>query len=273
MTRHTASAAGRPGTPRALRSRLRPGRGRIALAVVATLCAWAPAARGGPATEGLFLTWNDCRAGAPASSAATFDCAVNAGEHELVAGFRLVAPIDSVIGVEIVIDLQLAEPAFLPWWELQPGGCRENLLDASAEVAGTSCADPWGGNGTALVQDVQIGEPRGGANQARFKIVVAVAPSDSARSLAAGVDYTAVRFLLPHAKSTGPLSCAGCAAHACLVLNGMLFRVLPGGSGDVRVEAPAGAGAQQATWQGLTADCSAVPVRASTWGRLKSLYR
>lgn len=267
MTRHPVSSAGRPGTPRAPRPLW------CAAALWLASLAGVPGIAAGGSGPGISLTWNDCSAGASASPTATFDCLVNVGQHELVAGFHLPQAVDSVVGLELVIDLQAATATLPPWWELQPGGCRQNLLDASADVAGTSCTDPWAGNGTGLIADYQTGMPRGGAAQARIRAVVAVSPSDSARSLIAGLDYSALRILLPHAKSTGPLSCSGCAIDVCLVFNSMWLRVLPGGSGDVYLDVPAGAGAQQATWQGTAADCAAVPVRNATWGALKGMYR
>ena len=43
---------------------------------------------------------------------------------------------------------------------------------------------------------------------------------------------------------------------------------------EVTLETPGPSGANRATWAGGSgADCSAVPVRSSSWGRLKSLYR
>jgi hypothetical protein len=43
--------------------------------------------------------------------------------------------------------------------------------------------------------------------------------------------------------------------------------------GDLLLDTPGPEGANRATWQGSGADCDAVPVRARTWGLLKSLYR
>jgi len=268
-----SSVAGRPGRFRTPRVRSSGLIRALGVPAALLLAAWPGAAAGGPAGDGIFLTWNDCRLGATAAAQATFSCLDNTGQHELVAGFRLPQPVDSVIGVEVVIDLQIADATLTPWWELQAGGCREFLVNASADVSATSCANPWGGNGAALVQDYQVGQPRGGANQARMKVVVAVSPSDSARSLQGGVDYSALRVILPHQKSTGLGACSGCSGDACLVLNSIWLRVLPGGSGDVYLEVPASAGAQQVTWQGSAADCAAVPVENPTWGRLKQLYR
>ena len=248
----------------------------MALASAAVLAAWTwamscPDAR---ADEALHLTWFDCWTGAAAASQETFDCLSSLGERRLVVGFTLAAPIDSVIGIEAVIDL-IHEDAVLPaWWRLEPGGCREGALVAEADLSGLEgCADIWGGEGQALLQDYVLGAPRGGANQARIKVVAAV-PSSSARSLDAGTAYAAVALSLDNRLTIDPVSCAGCAGHVCLVLNSILVRRLPGGTGDVFLAVPAPASGNRVTWgAGAGADCEAVPASRVTWGRVKAIYR
>lgn len=76
-------------------------------------------------------------------------------------------------------------------------------------------------------------------------------------------------------KSSGTGSCAGCLAPACLVLNGITIRRLPGApGGDVIISSVGAGNPNWVTWRGgAGADCSLVPVRAVTWGRIKTLYR
>ncbi|TMQ69683.1 MAG: hypothetical protein E6K80_10900 [Candidatus Eisenbacteria bacterium] len=74
--------------------------------------------------------------------------------------------------------------------------------------------------------------------------------------------------------TTGTGSCSGCGLDACLVLNSMWVRRVPGApGGDVFVSAAAPDGGNMATWQGSGADCAAVPTKPSSWGRIKALYR
>ncbi len=226
------------------------------------------------AAEALHLTWFDCWTGAAAASQTTFSCLTNAGERQLVAGFTAGGPIDSVIGIEAVIDL-IHEDATLPaWWHLESGGCREGALTASADLTGLDgCVDMWGGQGFALVQDYLVGMPRGSPNEARIKVVVAV-PSASARTLDAATAYAAVALVLDDRKTVGAGSCAGCSGSVCLVLNSILVRRLPGGTGDVFFEVPAAGDGNRVTWgAGSGASCEAVPVRNVTWGRIKTFYR
>jgi hypothetical protein len=259
MTRRHGVHHGAPGVP--------------AIFLTALACAaFHPGAAG--ADEALHLTWIDCWTGAAAASDETFECDVNSGERRLIAGFTLGTPIDSVIAIEAVIDLVHEDGTLPPWWHLDPGGCRDGALAATADLAGLDgCADMWGGEGNALVQGYEIEEPRGGPNQARIKVVAAVA-SASARSLDTATSYAAVALRLDNRKTVSPEVCAGCDGDACLVLNSILVRRLPGGTGDVFLQIPAAGNGQMATWgSGLGADCAAVPARNATWGRVKTLYR
>lgn len=242
--------------------------------VAAALIAAAIAAAGPARAQELHLTWNDCRTGPAAAAEASFDCQSNDGGHDLVAGFRLAQPVDSVIGLEAVIDLQHAAATLPEWWHLETGGCRSGGISAHVNFAGLSgCANPWGTSGVALIQIYQPGAPRGGASQVRVVAAVTVSPSDSARSLQGAVDYAALILRLNHALSTGFGACAGCGGSACLVLNSIELVRLPGGSGNVFLETPGPSDGNHATWQGSTANCTAVPVHTMPWGRLKSLYR
>jgi hypothetical protein len=147
------------------------------------------------------------------------------------------------------------------------GGCMEGRLLADADFTlNPSCTDPWLGNAGAVVQGYLVGEPRGGANQARIKVVAVVPPANAAELLADQV-YFGVRLRFP----ARPV-CAGCASQACLVLNSILVKRLPG-LPDVMIETPSPGPGNRVTWEGTGADCSAVPVARHSWGRLKAMYR
>jgi hypothetical protein len=123
------------------------------------------------------------------------------------------------------------------------------------------------------IQSYNIGPPdHPGANQGRIKAVAAVV-SSLAASLDATTMYYAFKIVITRGKTVAPGPCSGCLGAACLVLNSILVRRLPGSSGDDFIQTPGPASVNWATWQGTGADCAAVPVRRATWGRLKSLYR
>jgi hypothetical protein len=252
--------------------RTRPRLAGVALSLVA-LALGAAAARG---AEGLFLTWNDCALAAAASHDLSWLCDSNAGHHDLYCAFRVSAPVDSVLGFEIVVDVQHADAVLPDWWLLASDGCRYGQLGAGLDFTGHSeCADFSLGRATGGVMGYYVTEPRGAGNQARIKVAGAWLPDSGYASLDASSMYYAARIVLANALTVGEgTACTGCAQPACLVLNGMWIRRQPGApGGDVQLSVPGPDTANWATWQGDGADCSAVPVRAVTWGRLKGLYR
>ena len=252
-------------------------RSLFALAAVA-LGLWAHAASGaasGSAT-GLYLNWNDCPLGGAAASDAQWLCDTNVGDHTLYCAFVLGAPRDSVLGVEAVVDLQHVQTPLPDWWHCEPLGCRPGaLIQSGGDFTGLSaCVDPWQGQAVGGVQGYTVGPPDHPLpSQSRVKVVAAV-PSNLAASLDAVSMYYAVKIVVSHTQTVLAGGCSGCLSAACLVLNSILIRRIPGATGgDEFLQTPGPANANWATWQGTGADCMAVPVRRATWGRLKSLYR
>jgi len=246
-----------------------PPPGRAALLLLAAVVAPAP-----PASAGLHLTWNDCAQGSGASPNLDFACSSSSGQSALFCAFTLAQPVDSVLGVEIVVDLQHGSPVLPDWWRFEAGGCREKLLRADDGLGDTDCLNPWTGGAAGGVATLEQGMPRGAPNQLRIKVTLGV-PSSEPRSLEASTMYNAARILISHGSTS---SCGGCAEGACLVLNSILIRRPPRPEGapstDVRLEEPGAGTLNWATWQGGGgAACESVPTRAATWGAIKRLYR
>ena len=227
------------------------------------------------AAEGLFLTWNACAFEPGASPVRAFACDTNEDTLRLHVAFTLGQPVDNVIGLEVVVDIQ-HESATLPdWWRLDPAGCRAGALRADVQFGAVAgCADPWAGDGVAGFPSFTVTLPRGGANQARIKSGVGGLPS-APRTLAADTPYHAVRLVIVANQTTATGACAGCLPRACLVLNSIWIKRTPGApGGDVFISTPGPLEANWAAWQGTGgADCTLVPVRRQTWGAVKSLYR
>lgn len=226
------------------------------------------------AAEGLYLTWDACAFEPGASPVHAFACDANDDTVHLHVGFTVGQTVDSVIGLEIVVDVQ-HESATLPdWWRLDGAGCRAGALRADLNFGAVArCADPWTGNGIAGFPAYTVTQPRGGPNQARIKVGVGVLPSDS-RTLMADTPYHAVRLVIVTSQTTDVGACTGCSGKACLVLNSIWIKRTPGAAGgDVFVSTPGPFDANWAAWQGAGANCTLVPVRRTTWGAVKSLYR
>ena len=223
------------------------------------------------AAEALYLGWNDCRSGS-GSANFSFACDANDQSYDLVVAFQPPHDITDVVGIIALVDVQHSAPALPDWWRMEPGGCRFGELLANADFTAIGdCADPWQGIAGAQIQGYDPGQPRGASSQARIKAVAGVLPSQ-AITLSADIVYYGVRIRFRTGETSGGGSCAGCLGSACLVLNGVLIQRAKGA--EVVITTPASDNRNWATWRGgAGADCMAVPVRAATWGRVKSLYR
>ncbi len=254
--------------------RIRP---HPALAVLLTgvlLCgAVGPAPR---ADEGLFLSWGDCAPGTSTHDLSNA-CDTNVGEQELFCAFRMPFAVDSVLGLELVVDVQHSAASLPDWWRFSsPGGCRAGILQPTFDFTGRSaCQDFFLGNATGALQSYTVGQPHGGANQARMRVAASMLSSFGYATLNATDMYYAAVLTIANDYTVGGTVCRGCAGPACLVLNSILVLRQPGAAGgDINLTVPGPAGANYATWQGgAGADCSAVPVRRMTWGQIKGLYR
>ena len=77
--------------------------------------------------QGLNLAWQDCRPPAGGGFGNQgFGCGSNIAEIPLFPGFSLATPVDSVLAVELVIDVDVAADPLPAWWRMDPGQCRAN---------------------------------------------------------------------------------------------------------------------------------------------------
>jgi hypothetical protein len=247
------------------------------LAIPLSVLAVAVPARRARGAEGLYLNWVDCALGPLARHDFVFACDQNATQQDLYCAFRLGAPADSVLGIEVVVDVQHADAALPNWWRFDPSQCRTGALQGKFDfVSRTACVDFLAGDAGGDLQGYYVGQPRGGANQARIRAAASVPPDSGYRQLDDTSMYYAARLTILDLNTAPPaFVCGGCADPACLVLNSVVLLRQPGSpTGDVVVGTAGEGNANYATWQGgAGANCAAVPVRAITWGRLKSLYR
>ena len=223
--------------------------------------------------SGISLGWQDCRTGSGTGSVnQNFGCGIAVNDLPMFPGLRLAAPVDSVIGMELVIDVDVATDQLPTWWHMEPGGCHSSPSGWNVTIALTSnCADPWAGVGTASIQGWIAGTPGNSTRHGRLLLALAAVPGTLV-SLDADVSYSLARLAL---RSDNTLTCQGCSIPACLVFNSVLVRRLPGSSPETLIFSTAEiSGGNQIVWQGGSgADCASVPVRRSTWGALKALYR
>jgi hypothetical protein len=220
--------------------------------------------------ESIALTWSTCTG----PSTRTTECASESEVHRLVVSVEVDADVDSVIGAEVVVDLQAASGQLPDWWAFGPAGCRQgSLLAGTGAAAVGPCPDVWAGFGTALVQGFSPGQPRGQSGQARI-LAVAGVPSNQPATLAPGTVYGVLRLQFDSQHTISPPACAGCEEAVCLVLNSVRLIRLPGAAVLPDLVVPAAGDRAWARWQSESGgSCAAVPVRRTTWGRIKSQYR
>ncbi len=222
----------------------------------------------------LFLNWDDCALGSGSRDAVGI-CQTNDGANALVSSFTVGQTVDNVIGIEITVDFQSGQGALSDWWQMQEGHCRDGQLRVSGDFSNESaCADPWRNLGSGVAIFYYPGFPHSRDDQARMVGTYAIR-SDSARVIAAGTVYYALKLLIGNQHTVVPDQCAGCQQAACLVLNSIkLLRGPKSVPTEILLETPGPLAANIAVWShGTGADCAAVPVRASSWGRIKQLYR
>lgn len=220
------------------------------------------------AQGGIDLAWNDCGNNGLASR--SFSCASNSGEDVLVGSAITGIDMPQLNAAYAVLDLS-SDPFLSSWWQLDTGGCREGALTPGFDFSTgySSCLDPWAGaaNGGTIYG------PQQGPLLSRIRIFCTT-PTPTA--VLGTEEYYFFRLTLSHVKATGNGSCGGCATKACLVLE--LIELSDPSLGPDHLTLNTPIFRQYVTWQGGQSNCpgvdqTPVPVRASTWGLVKSLYR
>jgi len=240
---------------------------RILLAL-STLALLATTASAG----GINLSWDDC--GTFGLLAKNFGCDTNLGSDALICSAVAPLPMPQFVAMAATIDL-VANQATLPsWWTLETG-CRTTpspalSLDLNFVAGPFNCRDVWQGQAFGGLNYVSgFTQP----NRARFRMVCAV-PSSASIALDNVTENYLFRVLISHTNTIGSGSCPGCDVGVCLVLTRVELDQ-PVGLGDNILTNPLLH--QYAIWQGgasVQGGCpAATPVRTSTWGALKSLYR
>ncbi len=241
---------------------LAPAFRRALLAAIAIL----PFASRAFAQGGINLSWSDC--GSFGQAIRVFSCDSNIGQQVLVASAVPGVDLPQLVGMEseIIVATGLGDPALSAWWQLASGGCRPVAISTSFDFTsnGSSCLDPWNGQ----AQGAMLYEQNyGGANRARIRTICALSGTTA---VDATDEYDLFHVTITNAKSTGSGACAGCGQMACLLLNSIKLD-RPVGVGDVFLTAPLFR--NFVIWQPVAGTCFGDPVRRTTWGSVKSLYR
>jgi hypothetical protein len=227
-----------------------------------------------PAAGGLNLGWNDC-GGNPAAIDVVFACSSDSRTFTLIGSFVAPSEVTAASGIVAILDLQAASIGYPAWWALAPGLCRAGSLSATFDFRNGpySCVDYWQGGASG---SISMAWPAG--NRTRIRVDAALpAGSPLITSIPEGTEVYAFGAIIDAAKTTGPNACTGCQTGAVVCLNSITI-TQPADAGVNRfISQPAARGF--AIWQGGPPyDASIVcypgdPVRSTTWGSIKSLYR
>jgi len=247
---------------------------RTALFAIAALCGFAAASR----AAGINLYWNDCSAGASATTNRDFACNTNIGFNDLYVSYSPPPEITAVEGVEQVIDVQSATSALPDWWQFKNAGtCRLTALTLLLNSPG-SCIDPWVGQPTAggiAAYQVFPNPPGIPPNGARILSIEAVPAGTPMPPLDPTKEYSAAVIRISNVKTVGPTACGGCSTPVCMVLN-YVGLYPPGAPTSTNLYTPISN--NFVSWQGavnggLHTCLAATPAQNHTWGQIKTIYR
>jgi hypothetical protein len=227
---------------------------------------------------GFNLTWGTgCWQDNPAALA-SFACNTEDGSATLTASFALDSDYDRFGYVKAQLDLQSDSPTLPDWWQFSNGGgCRQGALSTTASFAAApgGCTDPWRGqtpSSTIYWQTASFPEGASGErvplpNRARFTGYFWVNPY---LPIVRGVEYYAFSVTVDHRNTVGAGACSGCETPTTIVLNQIVlsnYLLHP-----LTLTTPLSNGCLR--WQtGGATPCGATPVRNTTWGQVKGLYR
>jgi hypothetical protein len=249
------------------------------MGVVAAMLCVASSALAAP---GINLMWTSCAGEGDGAQNRTFACAANTGTNQLVVSFELPSDLAQVSGNEFVVDFLTTSAVVPAWWHFKdPGTCRQGSLavNVTFDANDVVCVDWAQGGAIAGIGSYTTNTPPSmgsidpslGDKHRRLTGALAVAPT-ALQDLVTGTEYFACNLTINNAKTVGTGSCAGCDEAVCIVLNSVNVTT-PVLANDIFIGNASSPGSNIVTWQGTGPDCQSVPVKNTTWGAVKALYR
>lgn len=256
-----ASRSG-PGFTRATRS---------VLCVAAALLSLATTAR----AQSLDIAWNSCPGGASASLQQNFACAGPATEvYSLHFTFSTPVALPDFVGLAAIVDLYAPGP-LAPFWHFENGGCQGGAIPgvtvsyqapASGDCVTLGIGDICDGNGSCFGGIASYGANFQTPGRGRFVIG---ATRLAGAALNAGTPYWAWQMDFTTANRG---ACAGCGDPA-LIQWQSATALSDDGSPPLDLVSSGTSSSCVAINGGTLANCTVTPVRGTTWGRIKALYR
>jgi hypothetical protein len=186
----------------------------------------------------------------------------------LVCSFKNTTTMTGWSGTFVMVDIQTLAP--LPdFWNVGAGGCRQGAVFSPKTIvdAGANCTNPFAAVPADAVIDtaaIRVDVATGRVNLLSYHYIPPTTSLGDLPPPSATGGYLANNILIA---PSGADVCPGCDAPACIVLTEVDYFSLT----DIRiVNTPELR--NWVTWNGGVV-CYIDPVRNSTWGRIKALYR
>lgn len=204
----------------------------------------------------LSIEWDAC--GPEGGSNKTFACESNQGLATFLVSFIPYDGMDPISGCTCRVEFWPAASAGYPdWWRLENSGCRQSALGVSvnAEADTGSCHAFVGGSVLSADWD---------PHPYMYGLVVTTSYTEF-QSLDGAREYLVLRVALSYDKTVGASACPGCTSYMLISAAQLHFETTGGSYVEFM---PSEVRQGSITWQGPN-----VPVRATSWGEIKGLYR
>jgi hypothetical protein len=223
------------------------------------------------AAGGFNLTWGSiCYTESPVPSL-VFACATNTGTAGiLTTSFAIDAEMTDLVGIEWAIDGQSDTPTLPDWWQVSiapSADCRAGKATFNSNytaVESATCVDWTAGAGFNAPNYTWTG------NRVHITLGTAIDASGPYDAVA-GQEYYSGGVTILNSKTVGTGACTGCSTGMVFAQNHFTAAGLAGRRDDF--ETTLTGGNQCLSWNNASTLCEIVPVRATTWGQIKSLYR
>ncbi|HKQ58773.1 MAG TPA: hypothetical protein VJY35_12970 [Candidatus Eisenbacteria bacterium] len=231
--------------------------------LLALTASWASAA-------GINMFWDDC--GPAGTTAKTFACDSNSGNHDIFISFDPPQQIPQLVGNTQVIDIFVPGSNLPDWWQFKNAGSCRQLSLTTPNIGPGSCVDTWAGQDLPSIAAYlnTANTPWMAPNRARLIGSTAVSNA-AAVAVDPGTEYYSMAIRINSSKTVGTGACAGCSSGVCLFLTEITLTDTNSNTYFVNSILNSNFMVWQEPWIGGPG-CF-VPTTNKTWGQVKSIYR
>ncbi len=218
------------------------------------------------------VAWNDCLIDGGAASKVNA-CTGNGGINRMVISYTPTGSIPDFIAIDGTLDIQFDNGTPVAWWSFKnAGSCRMTAASINMSIFNTSsagggqCQDTWDGGASVTGLFTGYAEQYGAPDKNRAVFAMSRNASNPT-SISAGTNYFGWIFQITNANTD---VCAGCSEPVAIFSPVM---TLHGASGAAAIQLTAqpNDGESCVSWNG--GSCNATPTQATTWGKVKAMYR